>query len=138
MSKTRYLVSGIQLYYNVNKPPGKRIVKLLVRCASCPIPQYQSLDTEALYKVILPSYLARGGAGFTVIREKRVSHTAGDLDSDVVVNYLKAKSPIMTGTENRIVFDEQLRGDCVNRGYVSELSTVSMLSLCLISFLYLV
>lgn len=49
--------------------------------------------------------MARGGAGLTVIKEKKLSHEVGSITDDVVVkNYFTAKSPIMTGLENRISF----------------------------------
>ena len=49
--------------------------------------------------------MARGGAGLSVIKEKQLSHQVGNITDDhVIMNYFKAKSPIMTGTENRITF----------------------------------
>lgn len=52
--------------------------------------------------------MARGGAGFTVIRDKKLSHVVGNITHDaVVMNYFKAKSPIMTGVENRITFVQE-------------------------------
>lgn len=49
--------------------------------------------------------MARGGAGLTVIKKKKLSHEVGSITDDVVVkNYFTAKSPIMTGLENRINF----------------------------------
>ena len=49
--------------------------------------------------------MARGGAGLSVINEKKVSHQVGNITDDVLMmNYFKAKSPIITGEENRITF----------------------------------
>ena len=76
-----------------------------VRCAKCQVPVYEPLNPFAVYKVILSSYMARGGAGLSVINEKKVSHQVGNITDDVLMmNYFKAKSPIMTGEENRITF----------------------------------
>ena len=76
-----------------------------VRCARCQVPVYEPLDLFDVYKVILSSYMARGGAGLSVINEKKVSHRVGNITDDVLMmNYFKVKSPIMTGEENRITF----------------------------------
>ena len=89
----------------MKKPSGNRVVDIQVRCAACQIPVYKPLDKSAVYKVILSSYIARGGAGLSVIADKKLSHQVGNMTDDIVVmNYIKAKSPIMTGVENRITF----------------------------------
>ncbi|KAJ7363701.1 hypothetical protein OS493_009864 [Desmophyllum pertusum] len=98
-------VSGIQIQYDMKKPSGNRVVDIQMRCAACQFPAYQPLDQSTVYKVILSSYMARGGAGLSVIREKKLSHQVGNsTDDQVVMDYFKAKSPIMTGVENRITF----------------------------------
>ena len=131
--------TGLKLYYDLSKSPGNRVVKMLVRCASCPIPKYQALDLKAVYKVVLPSYLARGGAGLTVIREKRISHeTSGRVDSTLLADYLKAHSPFATGIEGRAVFleEEDKNGKgCVSVGFRATLHHTMCLSLVVFLFL---
>lgn len=103
----------------MKKPSGNRVVEILVRCASCKFPSYQPLVQSTVYKVILSSYMARGGAGLSVIKEKKLSHQVGFITDDhVMMNYFKAKSPIMTGTENRIIFvdKEDETPTCVSGG----------------------
>ena len=91
--------------YDMKKPSGNRVVDIQVRCAACQIPVYKPLDKSAVYRVILSSYIARGGAGLSVIADKKLSHQVGNITDDIVVmNYFKANSPIMTGVENRITF----------------------------------
>ena len=98
-------LSGLQVRYDMKEPSGNRVVEIQVRCASCQVPVYKPLDESAVYKIILSSYIARGGAGLSVIAEKKLSHQVGNITDDtVVMNYFKAKSPIMTGAENRITF----------------------------------
>ena len=89
----------------MSKPAGQRVASIKVRCASCPIPIFKPLDEDAAYKVILPSNLAQGKGGFNVIKQNKLSHKKGDaVEFEAVMNYFKAKSPIMTGVENRINF----------------------------------
>ena len=100
----------------MKKPEGSRVVEIQVRCASCRFPSYQPIVLSTVYKVILSSYIVRGGAGLTAIDEKKLSHQVGNITVDrVIANYFKAKSPIMTGVEGRITFmndnDDKL---CVN------------------------
>ena len=85
----------------MTKPKGSKVVDIQVRCVKCQVPVYEPLNLFAVYKVILSSYMARGGAGLSVINEKKVSHQVDDV---LMMNYFKAKSPIMTGEENRITF----------------------------------
>ena len=92
----------------MTKPKGSKVVDIQVRCVKCQVPVYEPLNLFAVYKVILSSYMARGGAGLSVINEKKVSHQVGNITDDVLMmNYFKAKSPIMTGEENRITFVEE-------------------------------
>ncbi len=109
----------------MKKPSGNRVVEILVRCASCKFPSYQPLAQSTVYKVILSSYMAQGGAGLSVIKEKKLSHQVGNITDDIVMmNYFKAKSPIMTGTENRITFvdKEDKKPTCVSEGNLPSLS----------------
>ena len=109
----------------MKKPSGSRVVEIQVRCASCKFPSYKPLAQSTVYKVILSSYIARGGAGLTVIKEKKLSHQVGNItDDQVIMNYLKAKSPIMTGVENRITFVSETDKTpiCVSGGNLFSLS----------------
>ena len=61
--------------------------------------------------------MARGGAGLSVIAEKKLSHQVGNITDDhVMVDYFKAKSPILTGVENRITFVDESDKLCVSGG----------------------
>jgi len=105
MSNFILCFSGLQIRYDIKKASGERVVDIKVRCAACQVPVYKPLDESAVYKVILTSYMAIGGAGLSVIREKKLSHQVGNVTDDVLMmNYFRAKSPIMTGVENRISF----------------------------------
>lgn len=101
----------------MKKPSGSRVVAIQVRCASCKYPSYQALDQSNVYKVILSSYMAGGGAGLSVIAKKKLSHQVGNItDDQVMVDYFKTKSPILTGVENRITFVDERDKPCVSGG----------------------
>lgn len=83
--------------------------------------------------------MARGGAGLTVINEKKLSHQVGNITDDhVIMNYFKAKSPIMTGVENRITFVD--RDDdtpiCVSGGNLPRLGFPLVFGLTVLYFLF--
>ncbi|XP_074644485.1 5'-nucleotidase-like [Tubulanus polymorphus] len=95
--------SGIWVTYNLTAPIGQRFVKAKVRCAKCLIPKFEPLDQNEIYSILLPSYIVKGGDGYTMIPEKaKKIHLFGDLDSDVLLKYIKERSPIYTGLEHRI------------------------------------
>ncbi|XP_050733908.1 snake venom 5'-nucleotidase-like [Eriocheir sinensis] len=109
-------VSGFMVVYDLNLPPGSRVVRLQARCLECVVPGLEDVKDDEVYRVAMPSFLANGGDGYTVIRDNKINHhLTGLLDSDVYVNYLSQMSPIYQGTENRILFidSEEL---CVGEG----------------------
>ena len=57
------------------------------------------METE--YKVATVSYLANGGDGHNILKERATSRMQGPLDTDVFVDYIKRVTPITQGVENR-------------------------------------
>ena len=112
------------------------MVDIQVRCAKCQVPVYKPLDESAVYKVILTDYIAGGGAGLSVIREKKLSHQMGNITDDLqMMTYFKEKSPIMTGEENRITFVRGEDEKPVICGCAGNIQAVDML-LALAAFAY--
>lgn len=108
-------VSGLRILFDLSKPRNERVVSVFVRCASCLIPTYAPLRRTAVYKIVLSSYLARGGPGLAVLRDKKLSHRVGNTtDSEAVSEYIRLKSPVTTGVENRILFvdDNKRKESC--------------------------
>ena len=112
----------------MKKPSGNRVVEIKVRCAACQVPVYKPLEESAVYKVIMTSHIARGGSGLSVINEKKLSHQSGNItDTEAVMNYFKAKSPIMTGEENRISLvhkEDKSPVACAGTGSIQALKTL--------------
>lgn len=99
-----------------------------VRCAACQVLVYEPLDKSYVYRVILPSSLARGGAGLGIIAEKKVYHKVGDITDDMAIaGYFKATSPITTGEEKRITFTQKGDRSPVICGSTGDLQALNML-----------
>lgn len=65
---------GIKVVYNLRNPIGNRLVSADVLCNKCDIPEYRPLQPDEIYKIIVPSFLADGGSGYTMFLENRISH----------------------------------------------------------------
>lgn len=64
-------VSGIRFVVNYNRPRGMRVTSVSVLCADCRIPQYQPLNMEKYYNVLVPSFIKDGGDGHRYFKEAR-------------------------------------------------------------------
>lgn len=62
-------VSGLRTVFNFKNPIGERVVSVHALCNKCKIPVYEPLDQFKYYRVIMPSFLADGGDGFTWFKE---------------------------------------------------------------------
>ena len=60
------------------------------------------LEDEEVYSVVMTDYLAGGGDGFDVIKDKKDRQLQGPLDTDIFKEYMKVKQPIETTVEGRI------------------------------------
>ncbi|XP_076445774.1 snake venom 5'-nucleotidase-like [Babylonia areolata] len=97
--------SGLNVVYDMLKPAGRRVLEVKVRCADCQVPQMEEVRGSQVYQVVLPSFLAEGGDGYSVIKDNTLRrHLNGDLDSDVLTEYITKFSPLVQGLEGRIRF----------------------------------
>lgn len=98
-------VSGFVVVYDVNLPSGSRVVRLQARCQQCRVPELADVRDEEVYRIAMPSFLAMGGDGYSVIRDNKINHhLTGLLDTDVYMQYVAQMSPIYQGLENRLLF----------------------------------
>jgi 5'-nucleotidase len=84
-------VAGITYSWDGSKPPGQRVIRGSVRVAGAPI------EPGASYRIVVNSYLADGGDGFSVFREG-ADRQGGPLDVEALEQYftgraLKAAAP---------------------------------------------
>ncbi|XP_046664546.1 snake venom 5'-nucleotidase-like [Homalodisca vitripennis] len=96
--------SGIQVEYDLSKPPQKRVVSALVRCGDCKVPNYLPLDVNKVYSVLTSTFLAEGGDGYSMFEYAKERKTLSFSDVDAVENYLKRVSPVYPEVSGRIRF----------------------------------
>ncbi|XP_077977813.1 5'-nucleotidase-like [Glandiceps talaboti] len=96
--------SGIHVKYDVTKPVGSRVVDAKVRCSECHMPEYLPLDDDQVYTILTSNFIADGGDGYTMIRDNKLVHESGNLDSETVIEYINQVSPLFDSVENRIEF----------------------------------
>ncbi|XP_077018471.1 5'-nucleotidase [Tamandua tetradactyla] len=97
-------VGGIHVVYDLSQKPGDRVVSIDVLCTQCRVPSYEPLKMDESYKVILPSFLAKGGDGFHMIKDELLKHDSGDQDINVVSGYILKMKVIYPAVEGRIKF----------------------------------
>ena len=61
------------------------------------------LDTAASYRVVMNNFMADGGDGYTVFRDKCTEPLGGEVDLDAFARYLGAHPPVGAArAQNRI------------------------------------
>ncbi|XP_072037104.1 snake venom 5'-nucleotidase-like [Amphiura filiformis] len=97
-------MSGMWVTYDISRGPNDRVVDVQVRCTECNIPEYLPLEENKLYKMVMPSFVADGGDGYDMIKEHGQNRYSGNLDTNVISDYIEKFSPIYSGIERRITF----------------------------------
>lgn len=63
-----YLLTGLRVNYDLERPPGDRIVSIMVLCQNCSVPKYEPLDKNQKYLIILNDFLLRGGDDYYIFK----------------------------------------------------------------------
>ncbi|KAM8953027.1 5'-nucleotidase [Pelodytes ibericus] len=100
-------VGGIKVVYNTDNDPGKRVIKLEVICTRCRVPRYVPVEMDLTYKIVLPSYIATGGDGFSMLLNETLKHDSGDLDISVIAKYISKMGRVHPAIEGRIHFSNE-------------------------------
>ena len=97
-------MSGFRLEYDLTRPTGERLRSVRVPCqADCgQAAEMTELVDAEVYSVVMTDYLAGGGDGFNVIKDKKDRQLQGPLDTDIFKEYMKVMQPIQTNVEGRI------------------------------------
>ena len=89
--------AGIMVEADMSRPPGSRITAIKVGG--------EPLDNAKTYRVATNDFMARGGDGYTMLRD--APHLLPDDDSPLlaneVIDYLKTIGTVRTGIEGRII-----------------------------------
>lgn len=70
--------AGLHVEYDLSRPPGRRVKSLSILCTKCRVPQYEPVEDEAVYTVVLPSYIMTGGDGFSMLKNETLKHNSGE------------------------------------------------------------
>jgi len=92
-------VSGLRFIWQQSAPVGKRITDIEVRTQDG---SYQPINPSATYRVVTNSFMLNGGDGYSVFTQGKNKIDTGFLQSDVVIEYIAAKSPLNLQVEGRI------------------------------------
>jgi 5'-nucleotidase len=86
---------GLEMRYDSNKPVDQRIVSLKV--------DGKPVENDVWYPIVVNSFLATGGDGFSAFTEGRNSKViAGSSAADAVVEYIKAQPQLQPNEQKRI------------------------------------
>lgn len=83
--------TGLRVEYDLSRPPGRRVKSLSILCTKCRVPQYEPVEDETVYTVVLPSYIMTGGDGFSVLKNETLKHNSGEFGRVVFCHRAEAK-----------------------------------------------
>ena len=67
--------SGLKIVYDLSKPVYQRVESVETLCTDCVIPQYEKIDLNRNYSVVLPRFLWKGNFGFEMLRTQGLNPT---------------------------------------------------------------
>lgn len=95
--------SGLKVTYKMIG--GSRTVsEVLIRCRVCEIPMYEKLELDQWYRLAVPTFLIGAGDGYTPFKTCGRNHEIGEVDTAVLIRYMKKISPIIVGLDRRVIF----------------------------------
>jgi 5'-nucleotidase len=93
-------ISGFHVTFNTTMAVGNRVQSLHIKITHA---EYESVIPSKIYTLIVPSFIANGGDGFTMIKQKKKNHRIGLLDIDIMESYIARKSTVTHEIDGRIV-----------------------------------
>jgi 5'-nucleotidase/UDP-sugar diphosphatase len=101
-------VSGLRYAFDLARPAGSRVVRVEVRTEK----GFAPLDLEATYRVVVNSFIAAGGDGFTVLKEAQGYRVdTGFSDAESFMDYLKELKVVEAQVEGRIEVLNEPKGE---------------------------
>lgn len=68
--------NNIKLVIDLNKAKHERLTSIKI--------QDSPLEDDQVYNVVMQNYLAKGGDGYSIIQEEKISQTTGGLDAEIL------------------------------------------------------
>ncbi|CAD0202682.1 unnamed protein product [Chrysodeixis includens] len=94
-------LSGMEVAYDLSRPVGSRVVKARAVCSNCGSNELQDIVDEYEYKMMMPTFLANGGDGYSIFMDlPKETVSYNELDS--VLYYLSKYSPVDVEVDGRI------------------------------------
>ena len=59
----------MKIIFDVTKPHGKRVQSVHVKCRDCDIPEFVPIEDDKSYRIVINSYIAGGGDGYSLVRD---------------------------------------------------------------------
>lgn len=89
-------VSGIRFEFDGGRPPGSRVVMVLVNG--------EPLDERRQYTVAATGYLISGGDGYKMFKDARylINDESAQIDATIVSNYIASRGQVFPKVEGRI------------------------------------
>ncbi|XP_062406682.1 5'-nucleotidase [Sardina pilchardus] len=97
-------VSGFRVEFDLNQEPYHRVKSVHILCTECRVPRYEPMEDGKVYRLVMPSYIADGGDGYSMIKDEKLKHDSGDLDIAVVERYISESKRVHPAVEGRIRF----------------------------------
>uniref|UniRef100_A0A182RBG7 Apyrase n=1 Tax=Anopheles funestus TaxID=62324 RepID=A0A182RBG7_ANOFN len=99
-------MAGVNVVYDLSRPPLQRVVQVKVRCAKCQVPMFDDLKEDEHYGVLISQFLYDGGDGYDMLpNSPKELLTLGEYE--ITEEYLKRYSPIYPAIEWRIRMEGQ-------------------------------
>jgi 5'-nucleotidase len=91
-------VAGLRFIWDTQAPPGKRLLLALARQGS----EYQTLQDQKSYRIVMTDYSFKGGEGYIFKTAKDIVYSAKRLNEPFKA-YLKSLKTISAGENGRII-----------------------------------
>ena len=70
-----YLLSiGLRVLYDLSRPDGQKVAGLCVRSQRNHVTYYEPIAADHVYRVVVPSFIIRGGDGYTMVKQNALKH----------------------------------------------------------------
>ena len=95
-------VSGFKVVIDTTKDVGSRVVSVKVLNDNV---EYEDMKDDTVYNLVTSNYVVDGGDGYNMIKDNKIEHIIGELDTDAMKLQLVNSSPATAAIEDRITIN---------------------------------
>lgn len=122
-------VSGMEILYDLAKPPGSRVAKALARCSTCN--KLEIIKKNGEYRVMMPAFIYEGGDGFTMLDNKYFPvEKLPYAELTCITKYLHDHSPVSPEVTGRMKIINENEIKHINGATSLRISLIGILSIC--------